>query len=70
MNPPGFAVVGAITWLAIFEHNYDPRIYRYGQEVTILEVGDSEPEFDRPPGAPDPTKWTTLYESPTSREPW
>jgi len=36
------AIIGAITWLAIFEHNYHPRIYRYNEEVTILQVGDSE----------------------------
>jgi len=27
------AIIGAITWVAIFEHNYHPRIYRYGEEV-------------------------------------
>ena len=45
------AVVGVATWLAIFEHNYHPRIYRYSPEVTILQVGDSEVDFDHPEGA-------------------
>ena len=27
------AIMGTITWLAIFEYNYHPRIYRYGEEV-------------------------------------
>jgi len=30
------AIIGAFTWLAIFEHNYLPRIYRYNGDVTIL----------------------------------
>jgi len=45
------AIIGTITWLAIFEHNYHPRIYRYNEDVTILEVGDSELDFNHPPGA-------------------
>jgi len=51
VNPPAFAAVGTITWLAIFEHNYHPRIYRYSEEVTILEIGNSELDFNHPPGA-------------------
>jgi len=35
----------------IFEHNYHPWIYRYNQDVTILEVGDSELDFNHPEGA-------------------
>ena len=42
------AIIGIITWLAIFEHNYHPRIYRYNEDVTILEVGDSELDFNHP----------------------
>jgi len=34
------AIVGIITWLAVFEHNYDPRIYSYSDDVTILQVGE------------------------------
>jgi len=45
------ATIGTITWLAIFEHNYQPRICRYSKEVTILEVGESELDFNHPPGA-------------------
>lgn len=30
------AIIGTITWLAIFEHNHHPRIYRYNEDVTIL----------------------------------
>ena len=30
------AIIGTITWLAILEHNYRPRIYRCNEEVTIL----------------------------------
>jgi len=33
-------IIGTITWLAIFEHNYHPPIYRYSEEVTILRVGE------------------------------
>ena len=44
------AIIGTITWLAIFEHNYDPRIYRYN-EVTILQAGDGELDFNHPPEA-------------------
>jgi len=47
---PTIAIIGTITWLAIFEHNYHPRIYRYNEEVTILQVGDSELDFNYPPG--------------------
>jgi len=35
------AIIGTITWLAMFEHNYHPRIYRYNRDVTILRVGES-----------------------------
>jgi len=28
------AIIGTITWLAIFEHKYHPRIYRHNEEVT------------------------------------
>ncbi len=43
-------IMGAITWLAIFEHNYHPRIYRYSEDVTILQVGGSELDFNHPDG--------------------
>jgi len=43
-------ITGTITWLAIFEHNYHPRIYRYKEEATILHVRDSELDFNHPPG--------------------
>ena len=43
-------VIGTITWLAIFEYNYRPRIYRYNEDVTILQVGESELDFNHPPG--------------------
>ena len=45
------AIIGTITWLAIFEHNYHPRIDRYSEDVTILHVGDSELDFNHAPGA-------------------
>jgi len=48
---PAIAIIGTITWLAVFEHNYHPRIYRYAKDVTILQVGDSELDFNHPPGA-------------------
>ena len=32
------AIIGTITWLAIFEHNYHPRLYRYNEEVTRSET--------------------------------
>lgn len=44
------AIIGITTWLAIFDHNYRPRIYRYNEEVTILQVGNSELDFNHPPG--------------------
>jgi hypothetical protein len=44
-------VIGTTTWLAIFERNYHPRIYRYTKEVMILEIGDSELDFNHPEGA-------------------
>jgi len=34
------AIIGTITWLAIFEQNYHPRVYRYSEDVTILQVGE------------------------------
>jgi len=45
------AIIGTITWLAVFEHNYHPRIYRYSEEVIIFQVGDSELDFNHPQGA-------------------
>jgi len=45
------AIIGTITWLAILEHNYHPRIYRYSDEVTIVEAGESELDFNHPEGA-------------------
>ncbi len=45
------AIIGTITWLVIFEHNYHPRIYRYSEDVTILQVGESEVDSNRPSGA-------------------
>jgi len=44
------AMLGTTTWLAIFEHNYHPRIYRYNGEVTTIRAGDSELDFNHPPG--------------------
>jgi len=44
------AIMGTITWLAILEHNYHPRIYRYSEDVTILQVGESELDFNHPEG--------------------
>lgn len=45
------SAIGTITWLAIFEYNHHPRIYRYSEDVTILQIGDSELDFNHPPGA-------------------
>ena len=45
------AIIGSITWLAIFERNYQPRIYRYNEDVTIIQAGDNELDFNHPPGA-------------------
>ena len=45
------AIFGTAIWLAIFEYNYHPRIYRYSEDVTILQVGDSELDFNHPKGA-------------------
>jgi len=45
------AILRIAIWLAIFEHNYHPRVYRYSEGVTILRVGDSELDFNHPPGA-------------------
>jgi hypothetical protein len=47
----GIAIMGAITWLAILEHNHHPRIYRYSEEVTIVQIGDSELDFNHAEGA-------------------
>ena len=44
------AIIGSITWLAILEHNYHSRIYRYKEGVTIFQVGESELDFNHPPG--------------------
>jgi len=43
------AIIGTITWLAIFEHNYHPRIYRYNEEVTMPQVGESELDLKHTP---------------------
>jgi len=48
---PTIAIIGTITWLAIFEHNYHPRIYSYNEDVTILQAGDSEQDFNHLEGA-------------------
>lgn len=39
------AIIGTITWLAIVEYNYHPRTYRYSEDVTILQMRDSELDF-------------------------
>lgn len=44
------AIIGTMTWLAIVEYNYHPRIYRYSEAVTILQMRDSELDFNHPPG--------------------
>ena len=44
------AIIGAITRLAILEHNYHPRTYRYREEVTMLQVGEAELDFNHPEG--------------------
>jgi len=48
------AIIGTITWLAIFEHNYHPRMHRYSKNVTILEIGESELDFNNPLAALKP----------------
>ena len=45
------AIIGTVTWLVIFKHNYHPRIYRHSEDVTVLQVGESELDFNHPPGA-------------------
>lgn len=45
------AILGIAIWLAIFEYNYHPRLYRYNADVMILQVGDSELDFNHPAGA-------------------
>ncbi len=47
----GICILGVAIWLALFEHNYHPRIYRYSEDVIILEVRDSELDFNHPAGA-------------------
>jgi hypothetical protein len=37
---------GKLPFLGIFEHNYHPRIYRGNEDATILQVGDSELDFN------------------------
>jgi len=44
------AIIGTMTWLAIFEHNYHPRIYKYSKDVMILQVGETELDFSHPEG--------------------
>lgn len=44
------AVLRTAIWLAIFEHNYYPRIYRYKADITIVQVGDSELGLNHPAG--------------------
>ncbi len=39
---PTIAIIGTITWLAIFEHNYHSQMYRYNEVLTIPQVGDSK----------------------------
>jgi len=34
------AIIGTITWLAIFEHNYHPRIYRSSEGAAISLLGE------------------------------
>jgi len=41
-------IIGTITWLAIFEHNYHPRIYRYNDDGTILQISESALDFNHP----------------------
>lgn len=45
------AILGITVWLAIFQYNYHPRIYRYAEGVTVLQVGESELDFNHPEGA-------------------
>ena len=45
------AILGIAIWLTIFEYNYHPRIYKYSRDVIIIQVGDSELDFNHPPGA-------------------
>lgn len=44
------AILGIAIWLTIFQHNYHPQIYRYSADVTILEVEESELDFNHPAG--------------------
>ena len=44
------AILGIAIWLAIFEHDFHPRIYGYNEEATILQVGGSELEFNHAEG--------------------
>jgi len=43
-------IIATLVWLAILEHNYHPRIYDYNGIATILQVGESELDFNHPPG--------------------
>jgi hypothetical protein len=47
---PAIAILGITICLAIFEYNYHSLIYRYTEDVTILEVGDRELDFNHPAG--------------------
>ncbi|MGB5932201.1 MAG: hypothetical protein WBH57_03920 [Anaerolineae bacterium] len=44
------ATLGIDIPLVIFEHNYLPRIYRHSKHVAIVQIGDSELEFDHREG--------------------
>jgi len=44
------AIIGTAIFLAITEYNYHPRIYWYSEDVTILQIGDSELDFNHPAG--------------------
>jgi len=47
------AIIGAITWLAIFEHNYHPRIYKYTYEPSSgVQAPPSKPGRLRPELSP------------------
>lgn len=36
------AIPGISVWLAILDHSYHPRIYRYNEDATILQISKSE----------------------------
>jgi len=47
------AIIGAFTWLAIFEHNYHPRIYKYTYEPSSgVQAPPSKPGRLRPELSP------------------